>query len=120
MIKWLTKIPLYIVSLILFIYSGIMVIFASAGICCVIWGDEILHTALGTPPDYGHPAFYLFILLMVPSMLIGFAGGFFLVILPIYSIFNLKVLDSSKNMETTRKICNWFVKHLQRLVNNLV
>ena len=52
-----------------------MGIFAAAGICAIIWGEGILRTALGRPPDRSHPAFLLFGLLMVPGMLIGAVGG---------------------------------------------
>ncbi len=120
MLNWLAKASLYIVSFVAFVYSGVMGVFGAAGMCYIIWGDDILHTALGKPPDYGHPAFYLWMLLMVPSMLIGFTGGFFLVVLPLYSAFRLRVLDSPGNIRAIRGVCNWYVQHLQRLLDNLV
>ena len=58
-------------------------IFAAAGVCAVVYGPAILDTALGKPPDRGHPAFWLFMILMVPAMLIGAAGAVFAVMLPV-------------------------------------
>lgn len=58
-------------------------IFAAAGVCAVVYGPSILDTALGRPPDRSHPAFWLFMILMVPGMLIGAVGAVFAVMLPV-------------------------------------
>jgi hypothetical protein len=114
MLKWFIKPALFIVSFVLFVYSGMMGLFAAVGICCVIWGDDILHTALGKTPDYGHPAFYLWVLLMIPSMLLGFAGGFFLIVLPICSTFDIRLPNTPASAKQTAMVCDWYVKLLQK------
>jgi hypothetical protein len=53
------------------------------GFCVQIWGTNILETALGSPPDRSHPAFWLSLILLVPSMLLGAAGALTLLILPV-------------------------------------
>jgi len=53
------------------------------GACVPIWGAGILDTALGSPPDRSHPAFWLSLALLVPSMLIGAAGALALLIMPV-------------------------------------
>ncbi len=58
-------------------------IFAAAGVSASVFGSSVLDTALGNPPDRMHPAFWLFMIVMVPGMLVGAAGAMFGVILPI-------------------------------------
>ena len=62
--------------------GGLLGVFASAGICAAIWGSSVLDTALGSPPERHHPAFWLFLAVMVPGMLVGMAGTFFCCYLP--------------------------------------
>ncbi len=62
-------------SIFVFLSSGLMGCFVGMGVCAAIWGENILRTALGNPPDHFHPAFWTFMFIMVPSMIIGFAGG---------------------------------------------
>lgn len=100
------------------LYSGMMGIFAAAGVCVLIWGTDILTTALGNPPDYGHPAIYLLLLLGVPSMLLGFAGGLIWVIVPICSKLDLKILADPFKKGVCGRICRWYAYHLQRVVGN--
>lgn len=59
------------------ILMGVMLmgIFTAMGICAAIWGEGILHTALGSPPDRSHPAFWLFLIIMVPGMILSSFGG---------------------------------------------
>ena len=56
-------------------FGGLMGIFTAMGICAAIWGESVLNTAMGNPPDRSHPAFWLGFVIMVPSMIIGFIGG---------------------------------------------
>lgn len=58
-------------------------ILAAAGVCGLVFGWSILDTTLGPSPDRTHPAFWLFMIVMVPGMLVGAAGALFGVILPI-------------------------------------
>lgn len=58
-------------------------IFAAVGICTLVYGPSILDTALGKPPDRTHPAFWLFMIVMVPGMLIGAVGAVFAIVLPV-------------------------------------
>ena len=58
-------------------------VFGAYGACVPIWGSQILDTALGSPPDRSHPAFWLSLILLVPSMLLGAAGALALLILPV-------------------------------------
>jgi hypothetical protein len=58
-------------------------IFAAAGVCAAVFGSSVLDTTLGRSPDRTHPAFWLFMILMIPGMLVGGAGAMFGVILPV-------------------------------------
>ncbi|TLD68535.1 hypothetical protein FEM03_22280 [Phragmitibacter flavus] len=67
----------------------LMGIFSAAGVCALIFGSDVLDTTLGDPPDRTHPAFILFMLLMVPGMIVGAIGGTFGIVLPLYRGFRL-------------------------------
>lgn len=77
MMKRLIHNLLLVIGSIVYISSGLMGIFAGMGVCAAGWGEGILSTALGRPPDYSHPAFWLFVLIAFPGMVIGFVGGAF-------------------------------------------
>ena len=77
--RWL----LHTVGSVVVCIGGLMGIFAAAGLCVAIWGASILTTVLGQPPEYEHPAFWIFLLTMIPGMIVGFAGTYFLVYLPL-------------------------------------
>ena len=62
-------------------------IFGAIGACVPFFGSNIFETAMGSPPDYSHPAFWISLILMVPSMLVGAAGAFALFVLPVASRF---------------------------------
>ncbi|MBW8042018.1 MAG: hypothetical protein FVQ85_18740 [Planctomycetes bacterium] len=93
-----------------------MGICSSAGVCEFIWGTDIYETALGDPPVRTHPAFITFIILMTPFMIICVTGVFFLLVVPIFSKFHIRVLDSPQELKTIRKICRWFIKHLENII----
>jgi hypothetical protein len=93
-----------------------MGICSSAGVCALIWGVEILETTLGDPPVRTHPAFITFIILMVPCMIICVTGVFFLLVVPIFSKFHIRILDSPQDLKTIRKTCRWFIKHLENII----
>lgn len=52
-----------------------MGIFAAMWICAAVWGEGILRTSLGSHTDHSHPAFWVFMIFMIPGMVIGFLGG---------------------------------------------
>jgi hypothetical protein len=106
--KTIFNIVIFTLSVVLVLYSGLMGVHAAAGTCAIIWGTDILNTALGTPPDRTHPAFILFILLIAPSMLLGFAGGIFLVCVPVFSKFKLRIYDSPSSLKIIRRLCSWY------------
>ncbi len=63
--------------------GGLLGVFAAAGLCAAIWGSAVLDTALGSPPERHHPAFWVFMAVMVPGMLVGMSGTFFCCYLPL-------------------------------------
>ena len=93
-----------------------MGMFSSAGVCALVWGPEILNTALGSPPVRTHPAFWVFLALTVPSMLIGSAGAFFAVVLPLYSYFDLRILGKK---EPDLSLIQWYIRVLERVRDKL-
>ena len=66
---------LTILSYIVLIGVMLMGIFTAMGICAAVWGEGILRTALGNPPDRSHPAFWLFLVIMLPGMFLSSFGG---------------------------------------------
>ncbi len=58
-------------------------IFGAFGICVPFFGPRIFETALGSPPDYSHPAFWMALILTVPSIFIGGAGALALFVMPV-------------------------------------
>jgi hypothetical protein len=69
--------------------SGLLSIFGAAGLCVMIWGSSILHSALGSPPQRAHPAFITFMIVMVIGMLIGWCGVVSAIILPLHLRFRV-------------------------------
>src|SRR5262245_14645577 len=63
--------------------------FTALGISACIWGGEVVTGALGNPPNRSHPAFWLFIALLPPCMIIGAAGGIAAIVIPAYSFFRI-------------------------------
>ena len=75
---------LFLTYVLLTTAAGIFIGTAGAfGACVPIWGSHILDTALGSPADRTHPAFWLAMILFIPSMLVGMAGTIALLILPV-------------------------------------
>ena len=106
------KIIIFLITFLLFLFSGIMGVFASAGLCAFIWGGDVLKMELGTPPDYTHPAIYFFIILSVPLIIIGFAGGFFLFVIPICTRFEIRTGTTKGDIE----ICKYYMAKLQKMI----
>jgi hypothetical protein len=102
---------IHFVTLGLFILSGIMGIFAAMGLCAAIWGSQVLNTTLGNPPDKTHPAFWIFMLLAIPGMIVGFVGGTFAFIIPIYTYFNIRVFNTGPN---DKRIFTFYIGLLHR------
>ena len=72
------------VGLLCVLTGGLFGIFAAMGLCAAIWGGGVLDTTLSAPhPDRSHPASWIFPLIMVPAMLIGFAGTMFACYFPL-------------------------------------
>lgn len=87
----------YLLGLIMFavLMAGMLGgVFAAAGFCACVWGPSILETALGKPPDRTHPAFWTFMLTMVPAMLVGAAGTLFGIIFPVMSVCDVAGFSS--------------------------
>lgn len=87
--KNVLNIIIKIVLFIVLVMSGLFGIFASAGFCALVWGGDILDTALGSPPIRTHPAFITFIVLMGPLMILGYVGAYFTVIAPLIAKLRL-------------------------------
>lgn len=60
-----------------FMAGGLLGICASVGLTAMIWGPAVMDTALGSPPDHSHPAFWFWLFFMVPAMLVGMIGTAF-------------------------------------------
>jgi ABC-type multidrug transport system permease subunit len=56
--------------------------FAGAGVVACIWGADVIH-------DRSHPAFWLWMVLMAPGMLIAAAGALAAIVLPVYIMFQI-------------------------------
>jgi len=64
--------------------SGLMMgIFVASGLCIFFWGPGILDTALGSPPDRSHPAFWCFLFFMILGMIVNVVGMITTVVLPL-------------------------------------
>lgn len=71
-------------AFVLLMVGGLMGTLAAAHLPVVVWGPSILDEVLGKPPDRTHPVFWLFIGMIAPTMLLGFAGAFFGLLIPLY------------------------------------
>jgi len=58
-------------------------IFGAFGACVPFFGSSVFDTALGSPPDYSHPALWMAFILMFPSLFIGAAGAMALFVMPV-------------------------------------
>ncbi|NLT71140.1 MAG: hypothetical protein GXX91_10660 [Verrucomicrobiaceae bacterium] len=87
----------------------LMGIFSAAGVCALLFGSEVLDTTLGDTPDWTHPAFITFMLLMVPGMIVGAIGGMFGIILPLHRKFGISL---GRRNEATRM---WLHRYATRL-----
>jgi hypothetical protein len=58
-------------------------IFAAGGTVAQVWGPGILETALGNHPDRTHPAFWVYLGLAIPGMVVGMAGMAAVVAVPL-------------------------------------
>lgn len=98
-----------IIAFVAFLGAMLLGVFASAGVCAVVFGSRILDTALGDPPDRSHPAFYLFLALMIPAMLISACGGLFGIVVPLYRRFQIPL---GKSNELLRQWLHQYALHL--------
>jgi hypothetical protein len=88
-----------------------MGLFSASGVCAMVFGSQVLDTVLGSTPDRTHPAFIVFMLVMVPGMLIGVCGCFFGVIFPLYLRFHVPL---GKSNEAFRP---WLHRYATRLAD---
>ena len=96
----------------LFLLSGLMGVFAAMGLCVQIWGAQVLHTALASPPDRTQPAFWVFLLVGLPALLVGFVGGIFTFVVPLYAFFDLRIFNTGP---TDQRWCALYIRLLQRV-----
>lgn len=89
----------------------LMGIFAAMGVCAAVFGGEIVDTVLSAKPEPNltHPAFIVFMLLMIPGMLVGTIGGLFGIVFPLHQHF--KVPLGSRH-ESTRVWLHAYAKRL--------
>jgi hypothetical protein len=90
----MTKFIIGFISLVAVLAAMLMSILGAAGLCALIWGSSILDTALGSPPQRSHPAFIIFMLVMMPAMVLGAAGGIAAIMLPLFARFGIRVTGS--------------------------
>ena len=84
------------------LFGGLIGLFGAYGACLPIWGSHIFDTALGNPPDRSHPAFWLSLALLLPSMLVGCFGALFLFILPVAFRFPMAGRDAASHPSEIR------------------
>ena len=96
----------------LFILSGVLGVFAAMGLCVALWGPAVLDTALAKPPDRTHPAFWMFMLLMVPAMIVGSVGGIFTFVVPLYAFFDVQVF---KGGAIDQRWCDLYIRLLRQI-----
>jgi hypothetical protein len=89
----------------------LMGIFSAMGVCAAVFGGEIVDTVLSAKPEPNrtHPAFILFMLLMIPGMLVGAIGGFFGIVFPLHRHFDVPLSNRS---ESTRVWLHAYAKRL--------
>lgn len=88
-------------------------IFAAAGVSAFAFSSSVLDTVLGNPPDRTHPAFWVFIIVMVPGMLVGAAGAMFGVILPVAARWPVAGIPGAMH---NRRLLRAYVSWIGRLV----
>ena len=103
---------IHFVAWTLYLLCGLMGIFAAMGLCVAFWGPQTLHTALGDPPDHTQPAFWVFIAVMVPAMIVGCAGGLFVFVVPLYAFFDLRMFNARRR---SQKLFAMYIRLLQRV-----
>ena len=84
----------HLVAMTLFGLPGLMGAFAAMGLCVQFWGPQVLHTALASPPDRTQPAFWVFLLVMLPAIVVGCVGGIFTFVVPLYAFFDLRIFNT--------------------------
>lgn len=89
----------------------LMGIFSAMGVCAAVFGGKIVDTVLSAKPEpyLTHPAFILFMLLMIPGMLVSAIGGLFGIVFPLHQHF--KVPLGERN-ESTRFLLHAYAKRL--------
>ena len=106
----LLRILITATSLVALLACMAMGLFSAAGVCAMVFGSEVLDNVLGDPPDRTHPAFILFVILMVPGAMVGTLGGLFGVYLPLHQRFRIPL---GRRNEVVRK---WLHAYATRLV----
>ncbi|MGA2657603.1 MAG: hypothetical protein ABSH34_08785 [Verrucomicrobiota bacterium] len=92
----MTKLIVYLLDGVALAASMLMGIFGAAGLCAAVWGPSGLERALGNPPQRAHPAFVLFMAVMVPGMLVGACGALTAIILPLHMLFRVGFLKTDR------------------------
>jgi hypothetical protein len=64
-------------------------IFIAAGVAALVGGADVMRAVAGSPPDMTRPAFWVCLILIVPCMLLGAAGGVAAIVLPVYFVFRI-------------------------------
>jgi hypothetical protein len=85
----------------------------------VIWGPNILNTAMGSHPDKHDPAFLLGLVLLGPGIIFGIAAGFFILFLPIAMRFPsaldlARCFTAHSQIAVVRKYATRLLEYLER------
>jgi MFS family permease len=82
----ITKTILYSILLAAILVGLMLVpIFAASGVVAYFWNGAVLDTVLGNPPNRQHPAFWVFLCLMIVGMLVTAVLGYCLICLPFFA-----------------------------------
>ena len=99
---------IHFVAWTLYLLCGLMGVFAAMGLCVAYWGPP----ALADPPDRSQPAFWVFLVVMIPAMIVGFVGGLFVFVVPLYALFDLRMFNAR---HSSQKLFAMYIRLLQRV-----
>lgn len=75
--------------ILLFLCAMLWGVFGALGVVSIIWGPQILDTALGSPPQRDHPAFWTGLFLFLPGWYLASCAAVFGIFLPLYAKFGI-------------------------------
>lgn len=81
--RTLRVLALWITVNVALLAGGLIGISSAGGFCALLFGSSVLDTVLGVPPDRLHPVFWLFAVLAVFGLFVGWVGATFGIVVPL-------------------------------------